>query len=110
MFFDPEGNPMTLDEWALAFEHREDWRRVARDVVGFGPDKKIVSTIWMGLDYNHGEGKRQIFETMLFQKRGGVRLLCARYADKDEAIEGHDYYVDKYRYNRRQRRKDVYEM
>lgn len=104
MYYDQHGRRITLEEWMVAMENSTQ-RLIARTVVGFGAGKKLVSTIWIGLDMNMYNGHPLIFETMLFRKQGGSLGPCRRYATKHEAVDGHDVFVDTYRYNRRQRRR-----
>jgi len=59
-YYDQQGNPMELMDWAQAFE--TDDRVVASDYVG----DVHVSTVWLGLDHQYGDGPPLIFETMIF--------------------------------------------
>ena len=112
--YDMNGQPMTMEEWAAAFEDTKR-RIIGQELVGWGPGKKWVSTVWLGLDHNYYEtGPPLIFETMVFVKgwNGLRRQVCYchdiwmdRYATKEDAAMGHLLAVRKYRYNRRQRRK-----
>lgn len=48
-----------------------------------------VSTVFLGLDHQFGDGEPLVFETMIF---GGEHdLYQDRYATWDEAVEGHKY-------------------
>jgi hypothetical protein len=56
-----------------------------------------VSTVFMGLDHNHGNGRAILFETMVFydksieeqQSLEYYNQYQCRYYTYDEAIEGH---------------------
>ena len=66
-YFDPQGNPISVEEWSHLFESRmygsDDWWRVGETEVG---DRR-VSTVWLGLDHNYwGDGPPLIFESMAF--------------------------------------------
>jgi hypothetical protein len=85
-YFDREGKPITLWEWAAIMESGQD-RHVADDMVG----DVHVSTVWLGLNHNWGPGPPLIFETMVF---GGVRDEdCWRYPSQAAALAGHDQVV-----------------
>lgn len=72
-----------LYKWARWFENGAA-RRVAFDHVG---DGLTVSTVFLGLDHNWGEGPPQLFETMIF---GGPHdEYQERYSTWDEAVHGH---------------------
>ena len=106
-FYDQQGEPLTLEEWARDFEDVEA-RRVAQTKVGYGPGKKWISTVFLGVDHNWtGKGPPLIFETMGFHVGGGHQLLgflCQRYHTRAQAEQGHRAIVDRYRYTRRTRR------
>ena len=57
---DRQAVPASLEEWAVWFETAD--RIVAKDEVG---DAK-VSTVFLGLDHNWGDGPPVLFETMIF--------------------------------------------
>jgi len=83
-FYDRDGQPLTLDEWAAVMEDR-DYRRVALTEVGGAS----VSTVWLGSDHNWSDDKGPpiIFETMIF---GGPHDdFCERYSTEGQARAGH---------------------
>ncbi len=105
--YDQEGNPMGLSEWAEAMEdidarligsdkftvHKEWplWLRWLKWLVkpnrAYPPETARVSTVWLGLDHQFGDGPPLIFETMIF---GGPHDQAQwRYSTKQEAKEGH---------------------
>jgi hypothetical protein len=52
----------------------------------------MVSTIFLGLDHNFGDGPPLLFETMVFSGRhAGVQ---ERYSTWDEAVDGHARWVE----------------
>jgi hypothetical protein len=86
-FYDREGNPISLYQWALMFENDEA-KRVARTELG----DVVVSTVWLGLDHGWGDDDRPlIFETMVFEgKMDGEQM---RYSTEEEARTGHQAMV-----------------
>lgn len=58
-------------------------RMVARDK----KDDVTVSTVFLGLDYQFGDGPQLLFETMVFG--GKFDDECERYSTWDEAEAGH---------------------
>lgn len=70
-------------EWGAWFENSHERRRVAEDFVG----SVRVSTVFIGLDHQWGDGPPLLFETMVF----GGRLddFTDRYSTWDEAEAGH---------------------
>lgn len=64
----------------------EDAYRVARTELD---DGRYVSTVFLGLDHQWGEGPPLLFETMVFPECEDYE----RYATWDEAVAGHDQVV-----------------
>lgn len=93
-FYDRDGNEMSIenaDRELSAFG-----KRVARTAVG-GVD---VSTVWLGVDYNHGGvGDRLLFETMLFCD-GNRNNAMTRYCTEEQALRGHLEAIDALRAGR----------
>lgn len=74
-------------KWAMWFESAN--RRVAHDVIENGLE---VSTVFIGIDHNYGDGPPLLFETML--KRGddyGPEQW--RYSTWEQAETGHNCIV-----------------
>lgn len=84
-----------LIKWGRWMEDHADERRVARDTVS-GYE---VSTVFLGLDHSSGQGRPQLFETMVFAKKKSeidyVGENCWRWATYDEALQGHNKVVSK---------------
>lgn len=60
-------------------------------------DYFIVSTIRLAVDHSFGAGQPQWYETMVFkQPFDGADIDMERYETKEEALKGHDVFVDKY--------------
>lgn len=79
-YFDRDGAPISLLEWGQKLEHN---RQVADTTVG----SVRVSTVWLGLNHNWGDGPPLIFETMVFE--GPDDGWLDRYATLEEAEAGH---------------------
>jgi hypothetical protein len=86
MYYDREGKPITLWQWAALMEANGD-HHVANDLIG----EVRVSTVWLGLDHNWGPGPPLIFETMVFG--GTMDEDQWRYPTEAVALAGHDQVV-----------------
>lgn len=84
MHYDRQGIPITAEEWAATFN--EETRRVKFDRL---PNDFRVSTIWLGLDHQYGDGPPLIFETMVFHGERSADLDMERYSTLAEAEAGH---------------------
>lgn len=71
--------------------------RVALDTLGH----YVVSTMFLGLDHQFGEGPPMLWETMVFDQgdhvRSGLDLEMERYASKADALRGHAEMLDRVR-------------
>lgn len=93
-YYDRQGHPMTLLEWAAAFETRRDQKRVAETTL---PNGRWVSTVWLGLDHSFGSGPPLIFETMVFPSKDDMGDLDSdRYSTEAEALAGHARLCEKW--------------
>lgn len=92
LYFDREGKPIRLEEWA---DHMEDadYRRIGQTQVG----EWRVSTVWIGLNGGFGVVPVGIFETAVFRVSNGTRddrdEISKRYSTEAEALLGHDAVV-----------------
>lgn len=97
-YFDRQGNPMSLMEWANRFETADQTRDMKRVAETTLPDGKWISTVWLGIDHSFGSGPPLIFETMVFPSRANMNDLdCDRYSTEDQALAGHAAMVEKWR-------------
>lgn len=80
-------SPVDLRTWATWIEENPEQKRIAKDEVS----DYLVSTVFLGLDHQWGEGPPVVFETMIFQpdKTGFDDLYCCRYSTYEEALETH---------------------
>lgn len=82
LYFDKQGKPLTDTELDALLRDRH-YRRVGLDSVG----EVKVSTVWLGVNYNWGDGAPIIFESMIF---GGDRNGdMVRYSTLEQAEAGH---------------------
>jgi len=72
-----------LGEWADWFAEHGEESRVGRDECGGA----TVSTVFLGIDHNHGQGPPLLFETMVFVNGHGGYM--ERYHTYDDALIGH---------------------
>lgn len=88
-YYDRQGNPLDLFEWARIMESEVN-RHVALTLV----DDVKISTIWLGLDHSFGHGPPLIFETMIFGMEDEEILEYQwRYPSEIAALAGHDQAV-----------------
>lgn len=76
-------SPCDLMEWATQLESMN--KHVAYDLIN---DCRI-STVWLGLNHNWGDGPPLVFETMVFKPSGSDNYQV-RYTTWDEALLGHE--------------------
>lgn len=88
-YYDKNGKPLTLMQWATLFEDL-DYKRIGSDE----KDGVKVSTVWLGLDHNFDDGKPLIFETMVFG--GKDDQWQERWSTLSEAVAGHQWAVNKF--------------
>jgi hypothetical protein len=86
--YDRAGEPIELEVWAERFGD-EDYKRVARDEIG----DVLISTVWLGLDHNWGDGPPLIFESMVFG--GDLDQEQIRYSTESAALAGHADLVER---------------
>lgn len=72
----------------LARTFRGD-RHVADEMIG---DTR-VSTVFLGIDHQFGDGPPLLFETMVFSSNQDLDEYCDRYATWDQAAAGHQKIV-----------------
>lgn len=83
MYYDREGNRITMDEWCQLSEQRS-YKVIDRTEFH---DGSFISTVWLGLDHGalSGQVGPIIFETLDFPENANM----VRYATEAEAREGH---------------------
>ena len=91
MYYDKDGSPMELFDWAAKFED-QIYKRVAETTLSNGT---WVSTVWLGTDHSLGNGPPLIFETMVFPTRNNLdEQDVARYSTMKEANAGHRQMIE----------------
>jgi hypothetical protein len=97
-YYDREGMPMAMMDWARTFEDMS-YRRVKVSVVN---NLVVVSTVWLGLNHRWGPGPPLIFETMTFpvdkakvSSFSEMPELFGRYSSEGMAEAGHDAIVER---------------
>lgn len=88
MYFDQDGQPMDMMEWARQYEDTAS-RILGRTQVG----AYRISTVWLGLNHAFLGGPPLIFETMVFGPDSGHDIDMVRYHTKEAALAGHDEMV-----------------
>jgi len=87
---EPKAVPLLV--WAEWFETAN--RHIGDTSIPNKPDNDIrVSTVFLGLNYNYGDGPPLLFETMVFG--GKLDQEQWRYSTYAEAEKGHDEAVQK---------------
>ena len=91
-YFDRQGQPMSdVFAWARLFEDRA-YQVVQQTTLA---DGTLVSTVWLGLNHQYGDGPPLIFETMVFPASGADRDQ-ERYSTEADAWVGHAKMVNKW--------------
>lgn len=82
-YYNRKGKPIDTTEWGQLLSD-DSYRLVQSDNLG----KVHVSTVWLGLNHNWGDGPPLIFETMIF---GGEHDEDQwRYSTERDARKGHE--------------------
>ena len=85
MYYDLEGAPIDFTRWAEIHSDRK--QKILKQETLNG---RLVSTVYLGINHNYGEGEPLIFETMIFPEGEWQEDYCERYATKAQALEGHE--------------------
>ena len=76
---------MVWAKWFETAERHVDKTEISSDV--------NVSTVFLGLNHNYGDGEPLLFETMVFGGEHDEEM--ERYSTWEQAEEGHNRWVDK---------------
>lgn len=79
-YYDRKGQPIGMMEWSASLKQN-------RTVEFYESPQGNVSTVWLGLNHQWGDGPPLIFETMVFG--GALDQECYRYSTEEEAKAGH---------------------
>lgn len=103
LYYDRHGRPLTLMEWAPLLENKE-YLLVARvDERRDDGSHVVISTVWLGLDHQIGDGPPLIFETMIFidgERDHPFDQSQWRWSTEPEALEAHNLIAVAYRENK----------
>ena len=81
-YYDREGTAISFDDWSRLMSNF-DYRKIMRTTLPCG---KVVSTVWLGIDYSFGGGNKVVFETMVFEGDEEFSDVdCERSTTLDEA-------------------------
>ena len=96
---DDEFNPIAVshDDPRNLVGDEEDWEPKRRMALTKFTSGTRVSTVFLGIDHNHGDGTPILFETMAFDDNGSDADMMVRYTTFDKAIQGHKQIVGKVR-------------
>jgi len=85
-YFDQDGKPITHAQWL------DTWGEIENRIIARTQDGRfLISTVWLGLNHQYGDGPPLIFETMIFdEQNNGADIGCQRYSTKEQAIAGHE--------------------
>ncbi len=100
-YFQRDGTPLTNDEAHKRMKELfdDDYRRIGFDTVTFRGMTYDVSTVFLVINHQYGDGPPLIFETMIFIHGSSHDEYMQRYSTEDEAVAGHRYIVDTLRRN-----------
>lgn len=100
--FARDGSPLPYSAWANKFND-PNYHIVKQTKLRHA--RKWVSTVWLGLNHQFGDGPPLIFETMVFQWGRYIDIDCERTSTEHDARLAHELLCQYWRKNRRQRRK-----
>lgn len=99
MYFDKEGKEIPTETWVELLGDPE-YKIIEQTTWVGGDNNYMISTVWIGLNQNIGDGEPITFETMLMEMKAGGRdsntTLLARYSNEQAAREGHARFVEGY--------------
>jgi hypothetical protein len=85
-FYNRAGESISVTEWAAGFV--EEWAGFEDPQIAlYEEDDVTISTVFMGINHQFGDGPPLIFETMIFG--GPLDDYCWRYSTEAEALAGH---------------------
>jgi hypothetical protein len=85
-YFDKQGNPISAEEANHLLMDR-DYCTIEKTPMMYHDEPVEVSTVWLCVNHQWGEGPPVIFETMVFG--GPEDMECFRYSTEKEARDGH---------------------
>lgn len=90
---DRRGKVITRERWCELIEmpgYSQLWTRTFDETI-------TISTIWLGMNHNFGQGEAMIFETQVFEvqefEEPARSVRQERYATEEDALKGHFHLV-----------------
>lgn len=93
-YYDRDSKAVDQQVWIGLLGQRDAGRVLRTEVAGVA----FVSTVWLGLDHQYGDGPPLIFETQVFGGEWDAEQW--RYTTEEEAARGHLAIVDALREGR----------
>ena len=95
IFYDPEGNEISLFEWAVCMESVKNTIE-STEFTSENEESIRISTVWLGNNHSFHKINLHIFETMVFgiEDDENLRGYQERYSTISEAKMGHKDAVD----------------
>ena len=91
-FFDRDGHALaTVTDWARLRQDRTYCRVNLTPIA----DRRLISTVWLGIEHGFDGARPLIFETMVFSRSGPI-LETVRYATETEALTGHEAMIKRW--------------
>jgi hypothetical protein len=86
--------PASMEEWAQWYEQshkaKDNYRTIGRTFFPLEDGRYFwVSTVFLGLDHQYGDGPPILFETMVFGDSDMTDHYQQRYSTWHEAMDGH---------------------
>jgi len=87
--------PIAYDDPRNIIGDKEDWELKRRMALTEFTSGTRISTVFLGIDHNHGDGVPILFETMAFDDDGVDADMMVRHTTFDKAITGHNAMVER---------------
>lgn len=93
MHYGPDGQPCSLRQWS-EWHGDPQIKIVAQDELRWARRRGVwVSTVYLGINHQFGDGPPLIYETMAFRRATTEGLDCERWATREQAGAGHEQIV-----------------
>ncbi len=89
-FYNRQGEPITVEEWAESIAHNSEEFEERNRIALTERDEVVISTVFMGINHGDllGESPPMIFETLVIGGEYDGAML--RYSTEREAAAGHE--------------------
>lgn len=94
-YYDRSGKPISREAYSSLHGLEVNGSPYMRIAETFTEDCRI-STVWLGMNHQYGDGPPVIFETMVFG--GGLDQDAERWSTEADARAGHEKWVEKVRH------------